>query len=121
MILEDVCVCVQIGKLTDTLVTICIDQFTIRSIGIRPHTLEELLSHETTRVLCGMVGQKFIGEHVGSKSERHSRVGGRIVVGVGGNRVLFAVVGVLCKHLGSDEAVGFLIGEVEELLEVLCV
>lgn len=100
----------------DALVAVGVHKLAVRSISVRPHRLEEVLGHEAARVLCGVVGQQFVSEHVSSEGECNTGVGWTEVVGVGGNRVLLAVVLVLSKHWRRDHSAGLLIGKVEELL-----
>jgi len=53
---------------------------------------------------------------VGAKGEGNASVRGGEVVGVGGDGVLFSVVGVLSEHLGSDHATGTFLSQVEQFL-----
>jgi hypothetical protein len=89
----------------------------VASVAEEVHVV--LLGHVALGELGRVVGHQFPREHVSAEGEGDAGVGWGEVVGVGGNAVLLAVVGVLGKDTRGDEAVCALIGEVEELLHEL--
>lgn len=94
-----------------------VDKLAVWTINVGPHLLEEVLSHDTARVLCRVVGQQLVCEHVSSEGECNTSVGRGVVVGVGRDGVLLAVVLVLSEHPRGDQAISLLVGEVEQLLQ----
>jgi hypothetical protein len=105
-----------VGDLLSSAVELQVSR-SVASVAKEVHVV--LLGHVAPGELGRVVGHQLPREHVCTESEGNAGVGRREVVGVGGNAVLLAVVGVLSKNTWGDQTVGALVRKVEELLHEL--
>lgn len=100
----------------DTLMAVGEDELVVGISGVGEERLEDLWCQEAARILSRVVGEELVSEHVSTKGKGNTGVGGREVVGIGGDGVLLAIVLVLCQDSWRDISTSASLCKVEQLL-----